>query len=218
MGRKPAFYNNYEVCHEDLIGTRIAKRRAQLDAEYKARTDIEESEYINLTQQRLADACGVSRDTVKNWEKGTEYPKLENLETLCRVLDCDYDFLLGRIDVPYVQEYDIEEHLGLSAQSRITLHNLPQISPELSAQFDRFVSSKEFLPLLEAVNKYRKAVARLEHINNNPDPDEFYIIPDGNFVTRNGEALSLTAVRTDKAMGCYMLEALELLKNFIENQ
>lgn len=42
-----------------IIGARIAKRRHQLD----------------LTQEELALALGVSKSTVANWERGTAYPK-----------------------------------------------------------------------------------------------------------------------------------------------
>lgn len=214
MGRKPAFYNDYQVVHEDPIGVRIAKRRAQLNAEHlKERKESGEEglPYKNLTQQRLADACGVSRDTVKNWERGSEEPKVKNLEILCRILDCDYDFLLGRIDVPYVQEFNIEEHLGLSEQGRLNLHVLPSYSTELARVFDDFVSGTEFFEFLAAVNHYRQATERLQYVENNPEPNRLYLIPNV-----EGADLSLSAVRTDKAMNCYMFEAQEIVRAFME--
>lgn len=42
-----------------IIGARIAKRRHQLD----------------MTQDQLAAALGVSKSTVANWERGVAYPK-----------------------------------------------------------------------------------------------------------------------------------------------
>lgn len=43
---------------------------------------------VNLTQRQIADALGVSEDTVANWEAGRSTPKLQIWQTkaLCRLL------------------------------------------------------------------------------------------------------------------------------------
>ena len=53
------------------VGSRIKKRRQQLD----------------MTQQQLADALGVAKSTVANWESGTHFPlrKLGAVETVLGV-------------------------------------------------------------------------------------------------------------------------------------
>jgi transcriptional regulator with XRE-family HTH domain len=58
-----------------IIGARIAKRRHQLD----------------MTQEQLADALGVSKSTVANWERGVAYPKrkLGKIEQVLGPLDSD---------------------------------------------------------------------------------------------------------------------------------
>lgn len=218
MGRKPAYSDDYEVRYEDSIGTRIAKRRAQLDAAYKEKhrlyPEYYPEDYKNLTQQRLAEACQVSRDTVKNWETGKSYPSLENLEKICEVLDCDFDFILGRINVPYLKEFDIERHLGLSAKSRLVLYRMPRNNEKLLRVFDKFVSDENFIPFLETVKKYLTASERVEYIKNNPDPadeDKIHYAVDM-FDTERG----LSGIRTEKAVLCYLLEALDLVRNFME--
>ena len=216
MGRKPAYYDDYEVKNEDPIGTRIAKRRAQLDAEYKEKHKIDPvnypDPYKNLTQQRLAEACQVSRDTVKNWETGKSYPSLENLEKICEILDCDYDFILGRINVPYLMEFDIAKHLGLSKQARLVLFRMPGNYPEELKILDRFVSDENFIAFLELVEKYLRACERVKYILKNPDPlDEEKIYNISEMFEKE-----LSGVRTEKAMLCYMMEALDLVRDFME--
>jgi DNA-binding XRE family transcriptional regulator len=44
-----------------------------------------------ITQQELAEAIGVTRQTVTAWEIGTQKPRLylQQIKELCRVLNCD---------------------------------------------------------------------------------------------------------------------------------
>ena len=48
-------------------------------------------------------------------------------------------------------------------------------------------------------------------MENNPEPNRLYLIPNV-----EGADLSLSAVRTDKAMNCYMFEAQEIIRTFME--
>lgn len=47
-----------------------------------------------LSQEQLAERCGVTRQSVSKWELGQGYPETEKLLILCRVLDVDLDYLL----------------------------------------------------------------------------------------------------------------------------
>jgi transcriptional regulator with XRE-family HTH domain len=49
-----------------------------------------------LKQEQLAQALGVSRPTVANWERGTKHPGLPLLLRLADVLGVSLDELLGR--------------------------------------------------------------------------------------------------------------------------
>ena len=55
---------------------------------------------LNLTQKQVADAVGVTVQTVSNWETGTYNPKLTLKQTaaLCRVLQCSLDELIEAVD------------------------------------------------------------------------------------------------------------------------
>lgn len=52
-------------------------------------------ESLNLTQQKVADALGVTVTTVKNWEAGRHIPKLYPLQmkALCDLLSITQDEL-----------------------------------------------------------------------------------------------------------------------------
>ena len=48
----------------------------------------------NMTQEKLAERMGVSRQTVYKWETGDAYPELDKLMELSRLLSCTIDGLL----------------------------------------------------------------------------------------------------------------------------
>ena len=66
------------------------------------------------------------RKTYYNWENDKTTPNIEVLDMMCNILDCDYDFLMGKIDVPKKKTYDIKKLTGLSEnaiQTLLDLHN-----------------------------------------------------------------------------------------------
>ena len=48
----------------------------------------------NMTQERLAQRMGVSRQTVSKWESGESAPEIGKLIELCEVFSCTLDALL----------------------------------------------------------------------------------------------------------------------------
>ena len=62
----------------ESIGQRIKRRRREM----------------NFTQQQVADAVGVNRVTVTNWEKGDTNPKGKNLSRLAQTLLCEQNWVL----------------------------------------------------------------------------------------------------------------------------
>lgn len=48
----------------------------------------------NMSQEQLADRCGVSRQAVSKWESGRSYPDMDKIMLLCEILDCNiYDLI-----------------------------------------------------------------------------------------------------------------------------
>jgi len=54
---------------------------------------------LNLTQLDVSKFVGVSKTSVSQWESGLTSPRGEHLYTLCKVLQCEPDYLLYGKDV-----------------------------------------------------------------------------------------------------------------------
>ena len=50
----------------------------------------------NMTQERLAEKLGVSRQTVSRWESSEAYPEIPKLLDLCEIFRCQLDDLLRK--------------------------------------------------------------------------------------------------------------------------
>ena len=48
-----------------------------------------------ISQAELADKMGVSRNTLINWEAGINFPDLDNVSTLCTILNIPLSELFG---------------------------------------------------------------------------------------------------------------------------
>lgn len=49
---------------------------------------------VNLTQEEAANRIGVTKDTIRNWERGKYYPAVDKLEVMLRVYNVKYDDLI----------------------------------------------------------------------------------------------------------------------------
>ncbi len=54
------------------------------------------------TQETLADELDLERRTIGSWERGATFPSLENLISLCNLLDCNIEYFLGADELPYI--------------------------------------------------------------------------------------------------------------------
>ena len=52
-------------------------------------------ELRELTQEDIADAIGISRQSVSKWENGNSEPDIETIKQLALIFDCSTDQLLG---------------------------------------------------------------------------------------------------------------------------
>lgn len=68
------------------------------------------------TQEQMASILKVSTKTYRSWEK-TTLPKTEDLFNLANILECDVDYLLGRMsEESHLKEY-INKYFSLSAET-----------------------------------------------------------------------------------------------------
>ena len=78
------------------------------------------------TQVQLAEIMKVTSKTVANWEQGIAFPTTEKLSILANVLNCDLDYLTGRIDEPTHDIDFIHRETGLSEKAIMKLKTLPE--------------------------------------------------------------------------------------------
>ena len=66
----------------------------------------------NVTQQKVADALGVTVGNVQKFEYGTAKPKLENVIKLANFFNVSLDYLVGRTDNPKVVGNEVIRERG----------------------------------------------------------------------------------------------------------
>jgi len=62
----------------------------------------------HLTQQALADALGVSKNTVFSWEKGIRKPDIDMLQNIASYFKVSIDKLMGNSEPTIPDENDIK--------------------------------------------------------------------------------------------------------------
>lgn len=138
------------------------------------------------SQDKLAEAIGVSdRKTVAKWETGETAIPITRLASICKVLDCDLDYLFGKIDVPRNVVSDICETTGLSetAVGKLKAYDyfycvggekVPDGSNkglEPSAVLSRLLESEEFWRVIGNISMWTKTeVQELFELADQYDP------------------------------------------------
>lgn len=76
------------------------------------------------SQELFADALHVDRQSVQGWESGKHLPDLDNLISICELLDVDLDYLTGRIECETHETQFICDQTGLSEAAVNLLHKI----------------------------------------------------------------------------------------------
>lgn len=62
-----------------------------------------------LSQYELADRLGFSRGQLANYEQGTREPDFKTLQLIADYFSVTTDYLLGRVDSPFLSQSDKDE-------------------------------------------------------------------------------------------------------------
>lgn len=204
------------------FGVRMQERRLSL--KNSPRTENKKT----ATQKGVAKELGVNIDTVKSWEAGEFLPSLYHFNKLCEILDCDADYLLGNIDRPYREAFNLETDTGLSAKACAHIHNLPHILTDyLGNEFpysytdalDSLLSSDLFMHFLNeyvmyVVSSIRACASVLRAEKRVPKRrryEKLQIIPTGEHFD-----IDLALIDCEAAVKCHEFEALDLMRKIIE--
>ena len=117
-----------------------------------------EKEY---TQEQIADFLGVTIKTYRSWEKDA-LPKSTELFNLAKVLECDIDYLFGRISHETHLSNYIDTYFSLSHQAfdKLMLLNLmkgnnnARIAKDISWILEYLIVSKKGNELLDLIRLY----------------------------------------------------------------
>ena len=103
-----------------------------------------------LTQTELAEQLCVHVKTVMNWEQGKVTPSLESLIQLSEELDCDLDYLTGRLSEPTHDIQFFHDKLGLTGEAVKKLQGNPGLMFVLSL----LIEQKDFDSWLFRIQNY----------------------------------------------------------------
>ena len=92
------------------------KLRTLINAKYKKNTDFYRA-FERRYNKSIENSC-------KQWLKGSNYPKIDNLIDLCDILDCDFEYFLTQQEEFKRTDKTISDLLGLSVRSIKTLEQL----------------------------------------------------------------------------------------------
>lgn len=81
----------------------------------------------NMTQEKLAERMGVSRQTISKWETGEAVPELDKLVELSRLFSCTIDALLKEDMAPQEDYFSAVSVLTVPA---FTMGRYVIISPQ----------------------------------------------------------------------------------------
>ena len=75
---------------------------------------------LGMTQQQLADKCGLSKNTIYNYENGKFEPTTENLEIISKKLNVDITELIGKdLSFDFLNYDDVKKKMKINLSKKI---------------------------------------------------------------------------------------------------
>lgn len=163
---------------------------------------------------------GTTRENIAKWESGKSTPDINSLIALCNSLECDLTYLLGVIDTPRQEVYDIQACTGLSEKAASNLLELKKGEANIGIELlSKMLESEEFIKTLDNINKGRDTQQRLE------EPTAFY--EDGDIQKMKlGQAISnffhsgstkYVLIQGEELVALYYKKAADVMNRLIWN-
>lgn len=133
-----------------------------------------------MTQEELAEKVGVSAKQISSYENGHQYPPMDMLFKLCKVLDCDLGYLLGQED--YKDETLLKTCIinttGLTSESLNTIIAIKKLM------------HGRYLPGLNKLLSDKSALLSvLDSLNSLEELEQEKVALDADLVKKYGEAM-----------------------------
>lgn len=88
----------------------------------------------SYTQQQLADALHVTKNSISHYERGISMPDLGTLCAIADIFDVSLDYLLGRSDVN-LPNHLLKKKIGKTATAGKLLESIIKLDSNHSADF-----------------------------------------------------------------------------------
>ena len=126
-----------------IFKERLIQIRKQKFSSQRAFADRYKEKFGCLRKPRTNEEDYDMFGTIQAWEQGKSIPSAEAICNICDLLDCDADYLLGRMDERNHDIKEIREYTGLSEEAINVLHQLLHSVPFKyeSVQYTRILSS-----------------------------------------------------------------------------
>lgn len=110
-------------------------------------------EAIGTTQEAFAQLVGMSRQTIRAYERGDRTPTVENLDQLTRVTGCSVEYLMGRSENMRPSGFDLAKETGLSDGAIDALCKLTKDNPAARATISAFIEQKAFPVIIGEIER-----------------------------------------------------------------
>lgn len=165
--------------------------------------------------------------TVQSWEQGKSFPSTDVLANICDLLECDADYLLGRIDERKHDINDVRRYTGLSATAIEQLHTYLEQLKRKKWWLDSEESQQEYLnayslfsidEILTGSKHHRlsaKAIYDLfTFVYERLDADEEVDLKDSQYIDTLIYSIihSINAILSENAINRIFPPALQILK------
>ena len=115
----------------------------------------------NISQERLAEKVGVSRQSVSKWENGEAYPEMSNIVALCTVFRCEITDLINSSisDAASLRESSNKEKIMKEEKAIEKIEKSEK--PEMDKKFNKLSKAVRAFARIGAVGSIIGAVAML---------------------------------------------------------
>lgn len=133
-----SYYKNYKGGETDnmsyFMNTTIMTNRMR-----------KQRKYLEYSTDKVASEANIKPDTYRRYEKGTRVPPIDVLCDVADALQCDIDYLTGKIPLPTYEATDIQAQTALSEEAIniLTCDNFPEFETAEGREFYRIKHLQE---------------------------------------------------------------------------
>lgn len=151
-----------------------------------------------IKQSDLADLMGVTLKTVMNWEQGIVNPDFGTVMKLADKLNCDIDYLCGRLSESTHDIHFVHEFTGLSEEA-INKIACPELNHPIGKLLSRLIEAERFENLITTYGIFAKFLDKLK-ADDLDDPSPWLSLSDSNVVLGTNQAINHFKQEATRAM------------------